>query len=181
MFPSSESNPIRVIDKTHASQGAAKPKREKIEKTLSQIRALHEQLNSQLYARPIERPQINSAEDAVDLLMPFLAGLGHEELWIMLLDSCNRVKCLIRLYVGTLNFTPIRTAEVFRQAVVEGAAAVLIGHNHPSGDPSPSPDDVAITRSIVQAGKLLDVEVVDHVVICPDRFVSLKERGLGFG
>jgi DNA repair protein RadC len=71
--------------------------------------------------------------------------------------------------------------ELFKAAIRRNAAALIVAHNHPSGDPAPSPDDVAVTRAIVQAGKLLDVDVLDHLVIGNGRFVSLKERGLGFG
>jgi DNA repair protein RadC len=71
--------------------------------------------------------------------------------------------------------------EVFKDAVRRAAAAIIVVHNHPSGDPTPSPDDIAITRAIVEAGQLLDIQVLDHLVIGQGRFVSLKERGLGFG
>jgi DNA repair protein RadC len=72
-------------------------------------------------------------------------------------------------------------AEVFRQAITDNAPSIMVAHNHPSTDPTPSPDDVAVTRAIVQAGKILDIDVLDHIVVCSERFVSLKERGLGFG
>jgi DNA repair protein RadC len=75
----------------------------------------------------------------------------------------------------------VRVGELFKPAVRSNAAGIIVIHNHPSGDPTPSPDDIALTRAIVQAGKLLDVEVLDHLVIGRGRFVSLKERGLGFG
>jgi len=74
----------------------------------------------------------------------------------------------------------VRVAEVFRAAILDNAPAILLAHNHPSGDPSPSPDDVSVTRAVMQAGKLLDIELLDHLVITQERFVSLKERGLGF-
>ena len=80
----------------------------------------------------------------------------------------------------TIDATTVHPREVFREAIAERAAAIILVHNHPSGDPTPSPDDVAVTRAIVQAGKLLDVEVLDHLVIGQGRWVSLKERGLGF-
>ena len=79
-----------------------------------------------------------------------------------------------------LNTSLIRIGEVFREAVKANAAGLIVVHNHPSGDPAPSPEDVAVTRALVEAGKLLDVEVLDHLVIGRQRFVSLKERGLGF-
>ncbi|RPJ43835.1 MAG: hypothetical protein EHM21_10965, partial [Chloroflexi bacterium] len=78
------------------------------------------------------------------------------------------------------NASTVRVAEVFKPAITRNAAGIIILHNHPSGDPSPSPEDVALTRSIVQAGKLLDIDVIDHLIIGQNRWVSLKERGLGF-
>ena len=74
----------------------------------------------------------------------------------------------------------IRIGELFRAAIKESAAAFIVAHNHPSGDPSPTPEDVSVTRQIVQAGSLLNIDVLDHIVIGHNRFVSLKERGLGF-
>jgi DNA repair protein RadC len=84
------------------------------------------------------------------------------------------------VYVGSLNTTWVRVSEVFRDAIRQNAAALIVAHNHPSGDPSPSPEDVALTREIISAGKLLDIEVLDHLIIGHQRFVSLKERGLAF-
>jgi DNA repair protein RadC len=82
--------------------------------------------------------------------------------------------------VGSLNTSVVRIGELFRSAIRDNAAAFIVVHNHPSGDPSPSPEDVNVTRQIVQAGKLLDIELLDHVVIGRQKYVSLKERGLGF-
>lgn len=79
-----------------------------------------------------------------------------------------------------MNASQVRIAEVFKAAIADNATSIVLAHNHPSGDPTPSPEDVAITRAILQAGKLLDIEVVDHLVITRDRYISLKERGLGF-
>jgi DNA repair protein RadC len=88
---------------------------------------------------------------------------------------------VVELYRGSVSSAQVRVGEVFREAVRKNASALIAIHNHPSGDPTPSPDDVALTRAIVQAGKLLDVDVLDHLVIGQGRWVSLKERGLGFG
>jgi DNA repair protein RadC len=154
--------------------------RQMIAETLARLHQLRDELNEQLYNRPSERPAIHSAQDAYDILRCFLSGLDHEELWVLNLDTRNRLMHLVKLYQGSVNSSQVRVAEVFRVAIVDNAPAILLGHNHPSGDPSPSPDDVGVTRSIVQAGKLLDIEVLDHLVICPDKFVSLRERGLGF-
>ena len=131
---------------------------------------------------PDERPTISSPADAANLLMYQMSALEQEYLYVILLDTRNRVLGKpLEIYHGSLNTSLIRTGEVFREAVKANAAGLIVAHNHPSGDPSPSPEDVAVTRTLVEAGKLLDVEVLDHLVIGRQRFVSLKERGLGFG
>jgi DNA repair protein RadC len=84
------------------------------------------------------------------------------------------------VYVGSLNASHIRVGEVFRDAVRRNCAAIIVVHNHPSGDPAPSPEDVAVTRQLVKAGALLDIEVLDHLIVGQQRYVSLRERGLGF-
>jgi DNA repair protein RadC len=97
------------------------------------------------------------------------------------LDTRNRVLNIEKVYVGSLNSSTVRVAELFRPAIQRNAAGIIMVHNHPSGDPTPSPEDVSLTRAVVQAGKLLDIELLDHLVIGVGRWVSLKERGLGFG
>ena len=126
------------------------------------------------------RPQINSPTDAANLLMLEMAGLEQEHLRTLLLDTKNRVMSSPTIYIGNVNSSIIRVAEVFREAIKVNATALIVVHNHPSGDPTPSPEDVQVTRSIVEGGKLLGVDVLDHLVIGHQRFVSLKERGLGF-
>lgn len=129
---------------------------------------------------PNERPTISSPADAAHLLMPEMSTFDQEHLRVILLDTRNRVLAIVELYKGSLNSATIRVGEVFKDAVRRNAAGIIVVHNHPSGDPAPSPDDVAVTRMLVEAGKLLDVQVCDHLVIGAGRFVSLKERGLGF-
>jgi DNA repair protein RadC len=154
----------------------------KVNDMLSQVRQLHEQINSYLHKCPVaERPSISSPADAAELVKPFIGVLDHEELWVIVLDRRNKIMQFVKLYQGSVSASQVRVGEVFRQAIIEQASAIIIAHNHPSGDPTPSPDDVAVTRAIVQAGKLLDIEVLDHIVVSQDRFISLKERGLGFG
>jgi len=87
---------------------------------------------------------------------------------------------VVTVYKGSLNSSQVRVGELFKEAIRRNAAAVILIHNHPSGDPTPSPDDVAVTRAIVEVGRLLDIEVLDHLVIGAGRYISLKERGLGF-
>jgi DNA repair protein RadC len=97
-----------------------------------------------------------------------------------LLDTRNRVLEIVEVYKGSVNSSQIHVGEIFKAAIRRNAPALIVVHNHPSGDPTPSPDDVVVTRAIIQAGKLLDVDVLDHMVIGQGRWVSLKERGLGF-
>jgi DNA repair protein RadC len=158
-----------------------KSKKRQVERTLSKLRALHEELNFQLYSHPTERPKIQSPADCYQVISPFLGFLDHEELWVINLDTRNRVMNLVKLYQGSVNSSQVRVSEIFRQAIVDNSPALILAHNHPSGDPAPSPDDIAVTRSAFQAGKLLDIDVLDHIVVCSGRYVSLKERGLGFG
>jgi|SRR3990172_5659664 len=126
------------------------------------------------------RPQIRTPADAADLLIPQMQHLEQEELRVILLDTRNRVIDVATIYKGSVNTTMVRVAEVLRPAIRANCPALIVAHNHPSGDPSPSPEDVALTREIIQAGKLLDLEVLDHLTIGRQRFVSLKERGLAF-
>ena len=130
---------------------------------------------------PEDRPAIHSPGDAAALVQYEMSGLEQEELRVMLLDIRNRVDKILTVYKGSLNASFVRVGELFKTAIRSNAAAVIIVHNHPSGDPTPSPDDIALTRAVVQAGKLLDLEVLDHLIIGKGGYVSLKERGLGFG
>ncbi|MDI6696232.1 MAG: DNA repair protein RadC [Anaerolineales bacterium] len=127
-----------------------------------------------------DRPTIHSPADAAAMLQHEMSALEQEHLRVILLDTRNRVIDIVEIYHGSLNSAQVRVAELFKPAIQRMAAAIILIHNHPSGDPSPSPDDVAVTRAVVQAGKLLDIDTLDHLVIGHGRFVSLKERGLGF-
>jgi DNA repair protein RadC len=129
---------------------------------------------------PQERARVTSPGDAANLLMSEMMFLEKEHLKLILLDTRNAVLSTPTIYVGSLNTSVIRISELFRAAIKENAAALIVVHNHPSGDPSPSPEDSRVTRQIAEAGKLLGIVLVDHIVIGQQRFVSLKERGLGF-
>ena len=129
---------------------------------------------------PEERPTINSPADAAALVQYEMSALEQEHLRVFLMDTKNHVLDIVEVYRGSVNMSQVRVGEVFKTAIRRNATAVIVVHNHPSGDPTPSPDDVAVTRALVQAGKLLDVDVLDHLIIGQGRFVSLKERGLGF-
>ena len=129
---------------------------------------------------PGERPAIQSPEQAAELVMYEMGALDREHLRVLLLDTRNQLIRITEVYQGSLDSSLIRVGELFRDAVRANAASVIIVHNHPSGNPSPSPEDVAITREMVNAGRLLDIEVLDHLVIGAGRFISLKSKGLGF-
>ena len=129
----------------------------------------------------VERPRITSAADIANLVQLDMSALEQEQLRVLLLDTKNRVMSIRPLYVGSLNQSTVRVAEIFKAAIRENCAAIAIVHNHPSGDPTPSREDIGVTQDIVAAGQLLDIEVIDHVIIGQlGRFVSLRERRLGF-
>jgi len=129
---------------------------------------------------PEDRPSVASPAQAAALVQYEMSALDQEHLRVLLLDTRNRLVRIAEVYRGSLNTSLVRIGEVFREALRHNAAGLIVVHNHPSGDPSPSPEDVALTRSLVEAGKLLDLQVLDHLIIGQGRFVSLRERGLGF-
>ncbi len=131
--------------------------------------------------RPSERTQIKSPSDMAALLMVEMSHLDQEELRVVCLDTKNRVQKIATVYVGSLNASIVRVGEVFKEAIRLNSAAIIVAHQHPSGDPTPSPEDVLVTRQIVEAGHLLDIPCLDHLVVGKGRFVSMRERGLGFG
>ncbi len=146
----------------------------------TQLKAAFELGRRLLVAAPHERPMVKSPADAANLLMLEMGLLDQEHLRAVILDTKNHVLKVHTIYIGSLNTAVVRVGELFREAIRINAAAIIIAHNHPSGDPTPSPEDVLVTRQIVEAGKLLNIDVLDHLVICQARWVSLKERGLGF-
>ena len=105
----------------------------------------------------------------------------QEHLQVVLLNTRNQVLGVKTVYIGSVHTAVVRTSELLREAVRENCPSIILVHNHPSGDPSPSPDDAAMTQHVVEAGKMLNIEVLDHVVVARGGYVSLKERGLGFG
>jgi DNA repair protein RadC len=127
-----------------------------------------------------ERPQIKSPADVASLLLLEMGHLEQEHLRAVLLDTKNRVQEIATIYVGSVNSAQVRVGEVFRDAIKRNSAAIIVAHNHPSGDPTPSPEDVVVTRQIVEAGKLLDIDVLDHLIMGRGRYVSMRERGMGF-
>lgn len=146
----------------------------------AQIKAAIELGRRLVQESPEDRPAVHTPADAAELVQYEMSALEQEELRVLLLDTRNRVTHIETVYRGSVNSSQVRIAEIFKAAIRRNASNIIVIHNHPSGDPTPSPDDVAITRAILQAGELLDVKLLDHIIIGSARFISLKERGLGF-
>ena len=144
-----------------------------------QVRALIDALSALL--RPTPHEQIKSPADAAALLMVQMGHLDQEEMRTVLLDSKNRVQDIVTVYRGSLNASLIRVGEVYKAALRRNSASIILAHNHPSGEPNPpSPEDVLVTVKIVEAGELLDVPCLDHLVIGRGKWLSMREKGLGF-
>jgi DNA repair protein RadC len=127
-----------------------------------------------------EQPQVTGPHDAARLVLPEMGLLEREQMRVLLLTTKNRLIAAITLYHGTTSACQVRVAEILREAVRHNAVALIVVHNHPSGAVEPSPEDVQITRDLVRAGRLLDVNVLDHLVVGKDAYTSLRERGLGW-
>lgn len=110
-----------------------------------------------------------------------LAALEREELRILLLNTKNLVLRVVTVYTGNVSASLVRVGELFREAVRDNVTSVLLVHNHPSGDPTPSPDDLHLTAEALAAGRLLDIDVLDHVVVASGGYTSLRDRGVAFG
>ena len=146
----------------------------------AQIKAAIE-LGRRLQSAPSEEHMtINNPAQAADLVKYDMQALEQEALRVILLDTRNQVLEIKEIYRGSVNTAQVRAADVFKPAVRKNATALIVVHNHPSGDPTPSPDDVAVTRELIKAGEMIDVKVLDHIIIGRGRHVSMKERGLGF-
>ncbi|MCK6564798.1 MAG: DNA repair protein RadC [Dehalococcoidia bacterium] len=129
---------------------------------------------------PDSRPLLTTPEAVFALMGPLLAGKAKEQLFVLGLDTRGRLLGQPMAIAGGVSSVAVRAAEVFREPVVLEATSAILVHNHPSGDPRPSPQDVAVTRELVAAGELLGISVLDHVVIGQGRFVSMKREGMAF-
>ena len=139
---------------------------------------LGQRLTQQLH--PEDRPSVTSPDDIWRLVGPEMALLEQEELRLVMLNTRNEVLRLQLLYRGSVNTAQVRVAEIMRAAIRENATAIVLVHNHPSGDNSPSEQDLGMTRQVYDAGRLLDIQVLDHIIIAQRGPFSMKERGLGF-
>jgi DNA repair protein RadC len=123
------------------------------------------------------RPTIRSPADASQLLMSELRFQAKEHFRALLLDAKNQVIRILPISVGSLTESIVHPRELFREAIRYSSAALIVAHNHPSGDPTPSPEDIATTRRLIEVGRIVGIELLDHVILGDGRFVSLKERG----
>lgn len=123
---------------------------------------------------------IRAPRDVADRLLADMARLEREELRVLLLNAKNGVLRQSTVYVGNVSAALVRVAELFRDAVRVQASGVIVVHNHPSGDPEPSPDDLHLTAEAIAAGRLLDLPVLDHLILAADGYVSLRDRGVAF-
>ena len=131
------------------------------------------------------RKIIRESEDAYDIVKTSLKWLDYEELHVLLLSTKNEVMADVPVYKGTVNSASVRVAEVLRPAIRSNSPRFIVVHNHPSGDPTPSPEDILVTRSMRQSAEMMGIEMLDHIVVGDGRFddnkyVSMKQRGLGF-
>lgn len=145
----------------------------------AQLKAAVE-LGRRIAREGLDRLPIRGPDDCGRLFLEALRHLEQEHFDVLLLDARHRVISLEHVFVGGLDTTPVHPREVFRAAIRKGAASVVLGHNHPSGDPSPSQDDLDITRRLADAGRLLGIEVVDHIVVGDTGYVSFTARGIHF-
>ncbi len=127
---------------------------------------------------PSERTVIRTPEDVSALLMPRFRYETKESFIAILLSTKNHVIKTAIISVGSLNASIVHPRELFREAINASAAAVILAHNHPSGDPTPSPEDVTLTRKLVEAGKLLEIPVLDHIVLGDGKYISFTEKGI---
>jgi DNA repair protein RadC len=145
---------------------------------IQRLRAAFELSKRATFALP---EVIRAPSDAAAFLKATYQDKSQEYFVVLCLNTKNRIISVVELYKGSLNSSLLRVGEVFSEAIRVNACAIIIAHNHPSGDPTPSADDIQVTRDIAAAGKLLDIDVLDHLVIGSDGWISLRERGLGFG
>jgi DNA repair protein RadC len=129
--------------------------------------------SSHLYANR----KVASPQDAYHLLREFLVEADRERLVVVCLDTKNQPTSITTCSVGTLNSSLVHPREVYKTAILSNAASIIVAHNHPSQDPTPSKEDIAITNRLKDAGELLGIDLLDHVIVTDERYVSLKEKG----
>ena len=126
----------------------------------------------------LESTIIRHPEDTLPILEAELSELAYERFVALALNTKNHLTAVLPVSSGSLNASIVHPRELFQRAILANSAALIVAHNHPSGDPSPSPEDIVLTRKLVEAGEILDIPVLDHVILGYAKYVSFKERGL---
>lgn len=121
--------------------------------------------------------RIKSPEAASTLLKQFLGEVDREYFIVLCLDTKNQPTAINVCHIGSLNASIVHPREVLKPAIISNAASIIVAHNHPSNDPTPSREDVEVTKRLVEAGKIIGIDVLDHLIVCEENFVSLKEKG----
>lgn len=127
-----------------------------------------------------KRGALDEVEQPEDIYrrLSYLRDEKREHFMVILLDSKSQIQRIAPVHIGTINMSIVGAREVFREAIREGASSIIVAHNHPSGDPTPSPEDIQVTSKLVEVGELLDIPVLDHIIIGYDRFTSFSRKGL---
>lgn len=126
---------------------------------------------------PEEKYTIRSPKDGANYVMEAMRHLNQEQLLVLFLDTKNRIIHKQTIFIGSLNSSIVHPREIFREAVKRASASIICVHNHPSGDPTPSQEDIQVTKRLVEAGKIMGIEVLDHIIIGNRKYTSLKEKG----
>ena len=173
-----------VLEAANGLRGLTRMGRDELSKTAgigaaraARIQAAIELGRRSLTRDPAERPQFGTPREVAEHLLPQFGSYPVERFGVLLLDTRHRLVRTRILSVGSLDASVVHPREVFREAILAGAAAIVLFHNHPSGDPSPSRDDLALTRRLVTAGDLVGIDVIDHLILADSRYASLKELG----
>jgi DNA repair protein RadC len=120
---------------------------------------------------------VKSPEDAYNLIRKFLVEVDREHFIVVCLDTKNQPTAINVCHIGSLNASIVHPREVLKPAILSNSASIIVAHNHPSNDPTPSREDIEVTKRLVEAGKIIGIDVLDHLVVCADKFISLKEKG----
>ncbi|CDQ39433.1 MULTISPECIES: RadC family protein [Virgibacillus] len=127
--------------------------------------------------KPDERYVVRSPQDGADYIMEEMRGLKQEHFIALFLNTKNQIIHRQTIFIGSLNASIVHPREVFREAIKRSAASIIVAHNHPSGDPTPSQEDIHVTRRLAESGKMIGIELIDHIIIGDRKFISLKEKG----
>ena len=126
----------------------------------------------------VDNKNIGSPKDVYKIVSEYLDGVDREHLVLLTLDTKNKITSISTICIGSLNASVVHPREVFKEAIQRGSASIIVCHNHPSGDPNPSKEDINITLRLKECGKIMGIELLDHIIIGNNKYVSLKEKGI---